>query len=80
MENTKMTPQRAQKILKEHGTNLTLEEAEKVIEFMQMLAKIAVAQYLRKEEPVNKEYPKSPGNNKSMDSNIILEVLEPPNP
>ena len=38
-----MTPQRAQKILKEHGTNLTLEEAEKVIEFMQMLAKIAVA-------------------------------------
>jgi hypothetical protein len=55
MENTKMTPQLAQKILKEHGTNLTLEEAEKVIEFMQMLAKIAVAQYLREEEPVSKE-------------------------
>ena len=58
MENTKMTPQRAQKILKEYGTNLTLEEAEKVIEFMQMLAKIAVAQHLREEEPVNKEDPK----------------------
>ena len=50
-----MTPQRAQKILKEHGTDLTLEEAEKVIEFMQMLAKIAVAQYLREEEPIDKE-------------------------
>ena len=50
-----MTLQRAQKILKEYGTNLILEETEKVIEFMQMLAKIAVAQYLREEEPVNKE-------------------------
>lgn len=58
MENTKMTPQRAQKILKEHGTNLTLEEAEKVIEFMQMLAKIAVAQYLREEDFTDKEDPK----------------------
>lgn len=57
MEETRMTPQRAQRILKEYGTNLTLEEAEQIIEFMQMLAKIAVAQYLREEEPVNKENP-----------------------
>ena len=58
MENSKMTPQRAQNILREHGTNLTLEETEKVIEFMQMLAKITVAQYLREKEPFNKEDPK----------------------
>ena len=58
MEDTKMTPQRARKILREYGTNLTLEQAEEVIEFMQMLAKIAVAQYLREAEPVNKEDPK----------------------
>jgi hypothetical protein len=58
MENTKMTSQRAQKTLKVHGTNLTLEEAEKVIEFMQMLAKIAVAQYLREEDSAYKEDPK----------------------
>jgi hypothetical protein len=58
MENPQMTPQRAQKILKEYGTNLTLEESEKVIEFLEMLAKMAVAQYLREEEPVSKENPK----------------------
>ena len=50
-----MTPEHARKILKGYGTNLTLEQAEKVIEFMQMLAKIAVAQYLREEEPIDTE-------------------------
>jgi hypothetical protein len=42
MENPKMTPQRAQKILEEHGTHLTLEETEKAIAFLQTLAEMTV--------------------------------------
>ena len=46
----KMTAEKAVKILAEHGTHISLEEAEIVVDFLRKLAKIAVAQYLREEE------------------------------
>lgn len=60
-----MTPERMQKILKEHGTDLTLKEAEEAIEFMQMLAKIEVAHYLAEEEQPKTE--NNPGVNSNKD-------------
>jgi hypothetical protein len=48
-EAGKMTPQRAQQILQKHGTNVSLEEAVLILEFIGRLANIAVAQSLRSE-------------------------------
>jgi len=48
-EAGKMTPQRAQQILQKHGTNVSLEEAVLILEFIGRLANIAVAQALRSE-------------------------------
>lgn len=41
-----MTPQRAQKILKEYGTHFTFEETEKTIAFLQKLSKMTLEHYL----------------------------------
>jgi hypothetical protein len=51
----KMTAEKAVKILAEHGTHISLEEAEIVVDFLRKLAKIAVAQYLREEEDLLRE-------------------------
>jgi hypothetical protein len=45
----KMTAERATKILAEHGTHVSIEEAAIVVDFLRKLAKIAVAQCLREE-------------------------------
>ncbi|WP_431215170.1 hypothetical protein ACQ86N_10855 [Puia sp. P3] len=51
---SKMTAERAAKILAEDGVFVTIEEAAIVVEFLRTLAKVAVAQYLREEEePLN---------------------------
>ena len=51
----KMTAEKAVKILAEHGTHISLEEAEIVVDFLRKLAKIAIAQYLREEEDLLRE-------------------------
>ena len=51
----KMTAEKAVKILAEHGTHISLEEAEIVVDFLRKLAKIAVAQCLREEEGLIRE-------------------------
>ena len=45
----KMQPEEAVEILYIHGTEITIEQAKKILEFLRMLAKIAVDQYLRNE-------------------------------
>ena len=41
-----ITPEIAMKILQEHGTNVTLEEAKLILDFMYNLGKLAVNQYV----------------------------------
>jgi len=41
-----VTPEKAQKILKEHGTIVTLEQAKRIVEFRSRLADIAIGVYL----------------------------------
>ena len=45
----KLTPQKVQKIYKKHGEDITLKQAELILDFTQRLANIAVAQCLRNE-------------------------------
>jgi hypothetical protein len=51
----KMTAERAMKILAEHGTHVSVEEAAIVVDFLRKLAKIAVVQCLREEEGLVRE-------------------------
>jgi len=51
----KMTAEKAVKILAEHGTRITVEQAEIVVDFLRKLAKIAVAQHLREDEVMPRE-------------------------
>ena len=46
----KLMPKKAQEILKQNGTEVTLEEATLIVEFLRKLADIAVTQYLEGEE------------------------------
>ncbi len=47
MNNNKpVTPERAVQILKEHNVKVTLEQAEKILEFMNKFAQIAVDVYV----------------------------------
>jgi hypothetical protein len=46
----KLSPEKAMEILCKHGTIVTKEQAELVIEFLYNLSEIAVAQYLRQED------------------------------
>jgi hypothetical protein len=45
----KMQLKDAVEILRRHGTEITIEQAVLILEFLRMLANIAVAQYLRNE-------------------------------
>jgi hypothetical protein len=45
----KLQPKEAVEILRQHGTEVTIEQAVLILEFLRMLANIAVAQYLRNE-------------------------------
>jgi hypothetical protein len=51
----KMTAEKAVKILAEHGTHITVEQAEIVVDFLRKLAKIAVSQQLREDEEMPRE-------------------------
>lgn len=42
-----MRPEDVVEILRKHGNEVTLEQAKQILEFLRMLADIAVAQYLR---------------------------------
>ena len=44
-----MQPQDAVEILRQHGVEVTVEQAKRILEFLRILANIAVAQYLRNE-------------------------------
>lgn len=46
----KMRPETAVKILRKHGIEVTVEEARLIVDFIYMLAEIAVAQCLRYED------------------------------
>jgi len=46
----RLTPQKVKEIYKKHGEELTLEQAEKVLEFIRRIANIAVDQVLRQEQ------------------------------
>lgn len=46
----KLTPEKTVEILKQHGTIVTVAEAQIILDFLYDLAKIAVAQYLREED------------------------------
>ncbi len=41
-----ITPEQAVKILREHGTIVTIEEAKLILEFMYKIAKLSVKQYV----------------------------------
>jgi hypothetical protein len=45
---SKITPERAQKMLSEEGVDITLEEAKDILYFLRKLANIAVLKYLEK--------------------------------
>lgn len=54
MKETKLIAKQAVKMLEDEGVNVTEEQAEKVLEFMRMLAHKAVSKYLRKPKVNNK--------------------------
>lgn len=49
MEHEKLTPEKAVEILARHGTQVTVEEAQLILDFMYILANIALNQYLNDE-------------------------------
>jgi len=46
-KTNELTPERVKQILKKKGTEVDLEEAQAVLEFVKKIAHIAVNQYLR---------------------------------
>lgn len=48
-EAGKLTPQKVQQILKKHGTIVSINEAQFILEFAGRFANVAVAQCLRNE-------------------------------
>lgn len=46
-EKRTITPEKAVKILQEHGTIITLEEAKLILDFMYKFAKLSVNQYVK---------------------------------
>jgi hypothetical protein len=50
IEKGKITPERALKMLNAEGVDLTLEQAEEVLELLKKLANIAVSKYLRRND------------------------------
>jgi len=47
-ERGKMTAEQAMKMLKDENVNVTLEQAEKVLDFLRLLARVTVLNYLKK--------------------------------
>lgn len=55
----KLSPEKVIEVLCKHGTIVTREQAELVIEFLYNLSEIAVAQYLRQEDCEDNNLPSS---------------------
>jgi hypothetical protein len=47
MGKRSVTPEKAVKILQEHGTIVSLEEAKIILDFMYKIAKLSVEQYIK---------------------------------
>ncbi|WCT14953.1 hypothetical protein [Mucilaginibacter jinjuensis] len=45
-EKRNITPEQAIKILQEHGTNVTIEEVQKILDFLYKIGKLSVNQYI----------------------------------
>lgn len=48
--NTKLTAEKAFKMLKQEGVEITLEETEKILEFLRELANIAVSKHIENKD------------------------------
>lgn len=46
----KIQPQQAMEILRKHGTEVTIQQAEEILEFLKMLAEIQIAQWSRQDK------------------------------
>lgn len=46
--NSKLTPEKALKMLKSEGLDVTIEQAEEILYFLRIIANIAVLKYLNK--------------------------------
>jgi len=46
-EKRSVTPEKAVKILQEHGTIVSLEEAKIILDFMYKIAKLSLDQYIK---------------------------------
>ncbi len=52
-ERGKMTAEKTRKMLKDEGMEVTLEQAEMILEFLRKLANMAVSNYLKKKDEKN---------------------------
>lgn len=52
-ERGKMTGEKTLKMLKDEGVEVTLEQAEMILEFLRKLANMAVSNYLNKKDGKN---------------------------
>jgi len=57
----KITAEKTLKMLKDEGVEVTLEQAEKILDFMRLLANLTVSNYLRKNDKEGKLLNKDDG-------------------
>jgi len=60
-EGGKMTAEKTLKMLKDEGIEVTLEQAEKILHFLRLLANLAVSKYLSKNDKEDKLLNKDDG-------------------
>lgn len=46
----KISPEKAQKMLKKEGLNVTLEQAEEILYFLRLLANITIVKFIEKKK------------------------------
>lgn len=46
-EKRNITPEQAIKILQQYGTNVTVEEVKKILDFLYKLGKLSIDQYIK---------------------------------
>ncbi|PUZ26117.1 hypothetical protein DCC81_17925 [Chitinophaga parva] len=47
MSNSQLTPRQAQELLAQHGMKVSLEQAEEMLTYMDMLAEVIVADFIK---------------------------------
>lgn len=60
-EGGKMTAEKILKMLKDEGIEVTLEQAEKILDFLRLLANLAVSKYFSKNDKEDKLLNKDDG-------------------